>query len=102
MVRAVGVFYVYLLFRINGTPCYVGKGKDDRWNDHERSKRFKNNFLKGIVAEAKVAGLDLPKVKIQEGLTEEAAHELECLLIKVIGRRNIGTGPLVNLTDGGE
>lgn len=37
-----------------------------------------------------------------EDLTWEQACELETLLIKFYGRRNLGLGPLVNLTDGGE
>lgn len=95
-------FYVYVLFYLNGTPCYIGKGKGDRWLNHEQKKRFRNNYLKGIIIDAKQRGLSLPKIKIREHITETEAFETERILIKIIGRRNLGTGPLVNLTDGGD
>lgn len=91
-----------MLFRLNGLPCYVGKGTGDRWLNHEKKKRFRNNFLQGIVLDARNKGLDLPKVKIQDNLSEKDAFILEMALIKAIGRRNLGTGLLVNLTDGGD
>lgn len=43
---------------------------------------------------------DIPKVKIQEGLTHETANAIEVSFIAALGRRP--TGLLVNLTDGGE
>ena len=39
---------------------------------------------------------------VQDGLQEWAAFELECDLIALYGRRDVGYGPLVNLSDGGE
>jgi hypothetical protein len=94
------VFYVYILFRLNGIPCYVGKGKGDRWVRHEGCSRHSNIRLRSIIAQAKASGKDLPKCKVAENLTESEAFELERLLIGLMGRgRN---GPLVNLTDGGE
>jgi hypothetical protein len=96
------VFYVYVLFDLDGTPCYIGKGSGDRWLDHERKTRFRNNFLKGIVRRARVAKKKLPKIKIREDMTQQEAWDLEIVFIAAIGRRNIGTRPLANLTDGGE
>lgn len=88
-------FYVYVIFRPNGMPCYVGKGQKDRWKHH--AKRTHSRRLAGIYAQA---GGDLPVVKVREHLTEVQAIEAEVLLITVIGRGE--AGPLVNLTDGGE
>lgn len=39
---------------------------------------------------------------IAEGLNWDQASELEILLISEYGRRDLGTGTLVNMTDGGE
>lgn len=95
------IFYVYIYFRPwNGQPCYVGKGKRNRWNYHlclgvnHPNKHFANIFLKAN-------GRELPRVKIREHLSEEEALEMEVALIRAIGRQ-INGGPLVNLTDGGE
>jgi hypothetical protein len=90
------VFYVYLIFRPDGRPCYVGKGQGGRWEAH--FKRAGNPWLSRIIA---AAGGDLPVVKVRENLTEAEAFETEVALIKALGRKKDG-GPLVNLTDGGE
>ncbi len=90
-------FYVYVVFRLNGAPCYVGKGKRGRWRDHYRKSC--NPHLRAIIA--KSAPLELPCVRIRMQLSEAQAFEIERALIKAIGREVHG-GPLVNLTDGGE
>lgn len=97
------IFYVYILFRPwNGEPFYVGKGKGNRWGDHERrSECHPNRYLTHIVKKAKRLNLDIPKVKIRENLTESEAFVIERAFIAAIGRRLRG-GPLVNMTDGGE
>lgn len=98
--KSTATFYVYLLFRLNGIPCYVGKGKGDRWARHEGRAKHKNRHLGSIIDQARAAGKELPKIKVCEDMNEEAAFELERLLIGCIGRGNYG--PLVNLTDGGD
>lgn len=90
-------FYIYLLFRPNGRPCYLGKGRGERWTKHER-RGTHNLHLSRIIKNAKAP---LPKVIIRDGLTEEEAFVLEKIFIKAIGREKDG-GPLVNKTDGGE
>ena len=94
-------FYVYVLFRPNGVPCYVGKGRGNRISCHwkyARGRYARNPHLVNIIQNA---GGQLPAVKIRENLVEETAFFLETLFIRAIGRE-IDGGPLVNMTDGGE
>lgn len=97
-------FYVYVLYRPDGRPCYVGKGKGDRIKRHERyakcTKRGegKNPHLVHII---KNAGGTLKKEILESDLLERDAFEREIFHIARIGREKNG-GPLVNLTDGGE
>lgn len=94
-------FYVYIFFRLDGSPCYVGKGQGRRWLQHECKKttaKHPNHRLAKIIEEAN--GIELPKVKIRENLTNAEACEIEIAFIKAIGRGH--KGPLVNMTDGGE
>ena len=89
-------FYVYVIFRPNGVPCYVGKGRGKRIDRHFRSAQ--NPHLASIIAQA---GGQLPAVKIRQNLTDKVAKEIEVAFIAAIGREANG-GPLVNLTDGGD
>lgn len=88
-------FYVYVIFRPNGIPCYVGKGEGWRWSRH--ATRARNPILFAIYQKA---GGDLPIVRVRDGITEAEAFETEIALIAAIGRKP--NGPLVNLTDGGD
>jgi hypothetical protein len=87
-------FYVYVIFRPSGVPCYVGKGRGRRW----LKPRKHNPHLTAIL---KAAGGDLPRVRVRQSLTEAQAFETEIAFIKAIGREVHG-GPLVNMTDGGD
>jgi hypothetical protein len=81
-------YYVYAYMRDNNTPYYIGKGKNDRaWSPH--------------------VGCNMPKDKtkilmMETNLTEIGALALERRYIRWYGRKNINTGILRNLTDGGE
>ena len=80
-------YYVYQYLREDGTPYYIGKGKGDRaWAKH--TVAIPSNKDQIII--------------IKENLSESDAHILEMELIAQYGRKNIGTGILRNLTDGGE
>ena len=82
------IYYVYQYIREDGTPYYIGKGKEQRaW-----SKDHNVNLPK-----------DLSRIQIiKEKLTEEDAHILETALIAQHGRKDLGTGILHNKTNGGE
>ena len=78
-------------------PCgevfYIGIGNKKR----PTSKKDRNKFWHHIV---KKHGYDVEV--IAEGLSWADACELEEFLISIYGRRDLGTGTLVNLTNGGE
>lgn len=80
-------FYVYMYLREDGTPYYVGKGKEYRAYDKSR----------------RIAVPPKDRIKIVlENLTNEQACSNEIDFIKFYGRKDLGTGILRNLTDGGE
>lgn len=72
---------------------YVGKGLKHRPYKLCGRNKFWHNVVRkhGFVVEI-----------VKENITEEQAMLLEQELIRKYGRRNLGTGSLVNLTDGGE
>ena len=80
-------FYVYMYLREDGTPYYVGKGKDKR--------AFSGSRNLNKPSEDRI-------VFPYTNLTEEESFQKEIELIAKYGRKDIGTGILRNLTDGGE
>ncbi len=97
-------FYVYILFDWLGTPRYVGKSKygSNRENKHEKYTDAHNQLKNEFIEQTWIILNEIPKLRVQEYLTEAQAFESEKALIKAIGRIDLNTGPLTNLTDGGE
>lgn len=79
-------------------PFYIGKGKDRRWKNMKwrRSCYFKNKINK--IKELKLEPI---VIKLKKHLNEKQSYILEIKLINLIGRKDLGNGPLINFTDGG-
>jgi hypothetical protein len=96
--------YVYGTYEFDFLPFYVGKGMGTRMYQHSCLSRLKNTktkkraLLRGILND----GLRPIIIKIEKNLTEEESFVLEKKLIDLIGRFDMGLGPLCNLTNGGD
>ena len=82
-------FYTYAYLRKDKTPYYIGKGVGNR--AYNKSAHT----------------IPLPKDKsrvifLKQNLTEEEAFKHEIYMISVFGRKDLGTGILRNLTNGGD
>lgn len=87
--------YVYQHIRLDTNEVfYIGIGKE---NKRAFDKRSRNKHWHHI---ANKVGYSVDIVA--EGITWEEALNLEKQLIKTIGRKDLGLGPLVNMTEGGE
>lgn len=88
-------------------PYYIGKGKDGRRKDHftqfERSWNY-NTIKFGKIKHIEESGYNPANytIIIENNLSELNAHQKEKDIISLIGRIDLGTGCLANLTNGGE
>jgi len=89
--------YVYQHIRLDRNEVfYVGIGSDSR-NQRAFNKLNRTKFWKSVLAKTEI------KVEIlKENISWNDACELEKELIKKYGRKDLGLGTLVNLTDGGD
>lgn len=90
-------FYVYV-YAVQGEPFYVGKGCDGRAWSH--LKRTHNEHLQRRIKKLLREGI-VPEIDVYPCVSEVEAYATEQFLIKAMGRRDLGTGPLLNHTDGG-
>lgn len=97
--------YVYQLRLANcAEPFYIGKGKDGRAYDHlrETKHRTRNHMKHSIIKHANESSVEVLVEFIATELSEETALRLEVCAIKMWGRLSTNSGPLTNLTGGGE
>jgi hypothetical protein len=81
-------FYTYAYLREDKTPYYIGKGTGKRIYSTNRS-------IKPPKDKSRI-------IYLKQNLTEEEAFRHEIYMIAVFGRKDLGTGILQNLTNGGE
>lgn len=95
------IYYVYELQYPNGIPFYVGKGKGDRCYQHLNGGDNKNPYKHNVIKQIRKNNGE-PVIKIiTNNLIENVAFEIEIFLIAYYGRRDIETGILTNLDNGG-
>ncbi len=102
-----GKFYVYILSRPCGSPFYVGcslarPGRAPRLLDHEKQAKTARKSLKcDIIRKIWREGGEVLRIvdSWHDGADGMFLREME--LIKLIGRRDVGFGPLANGNDGG-
>lgn len=91
------------IYCFNFVPFYIGKGKDDRLNYHLKCyDSDKNGLKKNTIKKIRKAGLEPIIIKILQNVTDGEALAEEIKLISIVGRRDLGKGPLCNMTDGGD
>jgi len=89
--------YVYRHIRLDtNQPFYIGIGSDKNYQRANVVKK-RSNFWQNIYNQTLI-DVEI----IYDNISFEEAKEKEKEFIKLYGRRNLGTGCLVNLTDGGD
>ncbi len=94
-------FFVYQYFDpIRNEPIYIGAGHNNR-DKHHLKRKDVNPFVRRILW-IKKQGMEPIITKLHENLDYFDAFTIEPFLIEKIGRKDLGKGPLLNLSGGGE
>jgi len=91
--------YLYLHTRLDTNDIfYIGISANDNDNfSRAYNKKYRSKFWKNITNKTEYR-VDI----VYRNISKEKAIELEIKLISLYGRRELGKGNLVNMTDGGE
>lgn len=90
--------YVYIIRDPrDGCPYYVGIGSKGRVQMLRR-----NAYTNNVTAQIRAAGFEPVVFVVTTHKSRKAAGRMERSLIRRYGRRDINTGMLTNLTDGGD
>ena len=87
---------VYVWLYPDGRPFYVGVGNDRRVKWPKR-----NPLCDSIRAKIESQGQEV-LIEVTEYADRDSCYQAERRLISLYGRRDLGTGVLSNMTDGGE
>lgn len=83
-------------------PFYVGKGKGNRLNIHNKIIDKHNKLKQHVINKIKSNNKNPIIIMPYKNISEYSAFRLERYFIGEIGRRDLGLGTLTNLTNGGE
>ena len=81
-------YYTYAYLREDKTPYYIGKGTGNRIYST-------NRIIKPPKDKSRI-------IYLKQNLTETEAFRHEIYMISVFGRKDLGTGILYNMTNGGD
>ena len=87
-------YYTYAYLREDGTPYYVGKGK---------KRKYDNTYSRTLANHGRISVPPQDRIVILKHFELEFdAYKHEIYMIDVFGRKDIGTGILLNRTMGGD
>ena len=92
--------YIYK-YIVNGQDRYIGKGRGNRARMHLSDKSRATPWAR-FLQKSVESGAEVEVVIIANDLSDIEADALEVKLIAEIGRKVLGTGPLMNVRDGGD
>ena len=96
-------YYVYFLIDSrNSQPFYVGKGSGNRMYNHKHESKQGTKPHHHRIREILESGGEVMPVKVFEFDDEIEALNKEREMIEQVGRETLNTGPLLNITLGGQ